>query len=132
MRDELLIKEIEELHEFFVRWFCGDIPESDESFARLDSALGEGFVMVTPEAAVVDRAPLVASLRDSYGNRGRFSIEIREPTIRIRAGSLFVATYHEWQNDEGEETLRLSTVVFGANPEAPNGLEWLHVHETWM
>jgi hypothetical protein len=43
-----------------------------------------------------------------------------------------VMTYHELQLNDGVPNQRLSTVVFRQDPAAPNGLVWVHVHETWM
>ena len=44
---------------------------------------------------------------------------------------LALATYEEWQEIDGKINARLSTVLLRAKADAPNGVEWLHVHETW-
>ena len=47
-----------------------------------------------------------------------------------------VMTYREWQTNTGTTgditSLRLSTAVLCAAPGTPNGVAWLHVHETWL
>ncbi len=53
--------------------------------------------------------------------------------LREAGEELVAATYEEWQSGEEKKDDRISTVVFCRVPEAaPNGLRWLHVHETWV
>jgi hypothetical protein len=47
-------------------------------------------------------------------------------------GDILLVTYEEWQQSGDQTTARLSTALFRDKPDAPNGLEWLHVHETWL
>lgn len=124
--------EIQELHAFFVQWFRGELPNTDEAFARLESVLAEDFSLVTPGGEILDRAPLLASIRNDHGQREGFAIEIREPLLKAQSGSVLVATYEEWRQADGDQTARFCTVVFRTRPGTPNGLAWLHVHETWL
>lgn len=41
-------------------------------------------------------------------------------------------TYEEWQDTGQGERGRISSVLFRRRERAPNGVEWLHVHETWI
>ena len=45
---------------------------------------------------------------------------------------LVVARYIETHELPDGGNRRLSTVVFGLDEHAPNGLTWLSVHETWI
>jgi hypothetical protein len=45
---------------------------------------------------------------------------------------MLLATYEEWQVIEGETRGRLSTALFRNREGTPNGIEWVHLHETWM
>jgi hypothetical protein len=76
---------------------------------------------------------LLAQLRAAHGSRPGWRIWIERPALRFREAGLAAATYEEWQRSaDGAVTGRLSTVVFRALPGTPNGLAWLHVHETWL
>ncbi|MFX0092506.1 MAG: hypothetical protein ACFFBD_12150 [Candidatus Hodarchaeota archaeon] len=43
-----------------------------------------------------------------------------------------MTTYEEWQEIDGQTIARLSTALFRKCFDAPNGVEWLHAHETWL
>ena len=129
--------EITELHQFFQDWFNGAVPDDHRTFARFAGVMGEGFVIVTPEGRAVERAALVDGLRGAHGrwrpegkSGGRIWIE--NVDVRHASDGMTAVTYEEWQEVDGRVRGRLSTALFGAKPGAPNGLEWLHVHETWL
>ena len=45
-------------------------------------------------------------------------------------GYLVLATYEELQDNDSQVNSQLSTVLFQQALTTPNGLRWLHVHET--
>ena len=49
-------------------------------------------------------------------------------TVSVRASDSRIA----WQVIAGVHTRRQSSVLFGARASAPHGIEWLHLHETWL
>jgi hypothetical protein len=58
---------------------------------------------------------------------------IAQAALVAEQGGLVLATYEEWQRQaDGSGSGRLSSVVFRQQPGTPNGLLWLHVHETWL
>ena len=59
-----------------------------------------------------------------------FRIWIEGFQLRLVSGNLALATYEEWQEVEGQVTARLSSALFQRKENTPNGLVWLHVHET--
>ena len=61
-----------------------------------------------------------------------FRIWIESFQPRLVAGNLALVTYEEWQEVEGRVTGRLSSALFREMETAPKGVEWLHVHETWL
>ncbi len=129
-------REVVELHAFFVDWFSATLPPTEQAFSRCESVLAAGFAMISPRGVVSERRDLLRELRDGHGGRAAsgvdFRIDIRNFVCRSTASSHAVATYEEWQQAAGATMARLSTVVFCQRPEAANGLEWLHVHETWL
>ena len=124
-------REVVELHAFFEAWYRGALPETDEAFDRFASVLAPGFHIVSPDGRVHDREMALAGVRGGYGKRG-IRIRIEGCVHRVSEGETILATYEEWQ-EEGEAMRGwVSSVLFRVNGGAPNGIEWLHVHETYL
>ena len=124
--------EIDALHRCFEDWFNGCVPKTAEAFSRIDTALGEDFVIVMPQGKKVERGPLLKGLYDAHAGRQGIRIWIENVRVLEEDRALVVAEYEEWQTEDGEPTSRHSTAVFRRDEEKPNGLEWLRVHETWF
>lgn len=125
-------QEIIELHDFFERWMRGDDPLTDDAFQRVRAVLADGFELIHPEGRRIEREPLLDRLRKAHGSRPEKKIWIEAPRLQFTRGVVQVATYEEWQEDDNGRDGRLSTAVFQRVPDAPNGLVWRHVHETWL
>lgn len=128
------LAELRELHQFFQGWGEGALADTDETFRRLSSVLADDFELVTPEGRVIAKDPLLEGLRSSHGaRRGRgYRIRIENERARSIGEGLHLVVYEEWQELEGEARGRLSTAVLRSRAGTPNGVEWLHVHETWL
>ena len=128
-------REIVELHRFFTDWFRATLPRDEGDLARFSGVMAPGMVFVSTSGAVVERAALVEGVRRGYGRwRDDPEAAIRIDGYRFlhREGELGLAIYEESQQAAGQRTSRRSTALFRRQPAAPNGLEWLHVHETWI
>ncbi len=128
--------EIRDLHVFLVGWLAGDLPRDGDTFARFAGVMAPGFVIVSPNGAVTRRGDLLAELEAAHGNRGDaeppFTIRIEKTTpVHVRGDTALVA-YQEWQDLPGGTTARQSSALFGRAPDAPHGVHWLHLHETWI
>lgn len=130
------IAEVEALHAFFEAWFVGQVGDDDASFARLGHSLAEDFTMITPDGAAIGRAQVLEGLRAMHGAHAGgtppFRIEIRQARARPLGAHACLVTYEEWQTLEGAGNRRASTAVLARRAKAPDGLSWLHVHETWL
>lgn len=124
--------EIVELHQFFQDWYIGKLERSKENFDRLENALADGFRIVTPNAQIIERQPLIDGIENAHNTQVAMRIWIEDVHIQHWLDDHVLATYQEWQEKGGETTTRLSSVLFKRKPENPHGLEWLFVHETWM
>lgn len=124
--------EIIELHNFFQAWFTGELPRTDESFARFAAVLSPQFVIIFPDGKLIEGASLLAGLRQAHNSRSDFRIWIKNVRLHHHQPEMALATYEEWQESSEGITARLSTVVFRHQGGKPNELEWLHVHETWL
>ncbi len=131
---EACAREIVDLHVFFQSWFRGTIEHDDETFARASSVLAPSFEIIGPGGAHMTRPALLHGLRDAHGQyaEGSFAIEVKDIRVFAIFEGLYRVTYEEWQQGGNEDGGRISTAILRANLETPNGVEWLHVHETWL
>ena len=123
--------EIQELHAFFDTWFAGTMPNDGLVFDRFASVTAEGFHIIAPGGAPLDRDAILGAVFMGWG-RGAMNIRTKHEIVRHETDELIVCTYEEWQVVDERDRGRLSTVVFRNRADTPNGLEWLHVHETWL
>lgn len=131
-------KEIVELHEFFVMWFAGKLP--DEAFDAFLSRFSDDFEMVNPGGAVVTKADL-GDMRAAKGSNAEWSIYIDNVRLQVvptggERSQIVTGTYWELQQGaRGSATTngRISTPLFELDASVqPNGVRWLRLHETWL
>ncbi len=120
-------REIEELHDFFESYLGG--PET--SLARAERVLDDSFVIIGPEGDRRNRTETLAALTDGQGKVAGLVIKTTDHHLIHEANDLVIAGYIERQWVGDDATKRWSTATFQANPGTPNGLTWLHLHETW-
>ena len=132
--DGVCRREIEALHVFFEDWFTGRVADTDKAFERCTGALAPGFEMVTPDGKSLDRDTALIGIRAAHGSHAPdgFRIWLRAARVRPVTDGLSIVTYEEWQTRKTVTRGRLSTALLGLRPEAPGGVEWLSVHETWL
>lgn len=124
------LAEVRELHRFLAAWLgagaAGEI-------GRLEAALAPGFRMVSPQGALLGRDQVVAAVTAGRGSRGAtFAIAIEEAEARGLGPGLCLVTYVERQEGPDGVTARRSSALLADTPGAPNGVRWLHLHETWI
>ncbi|WP_214471249.1 DUF4440 domain-containing protein [Mesorhizobium sp. dw_380] len=123
--------EVVDLHRFFVDWFV----EADDTvdFARFERAMGDGFSMVAPDGKVLDREAVVDHVRSSRATcDDGFAISIEDIRPGWQSADTIVVFYVEAQLRAGKRSRRQSSAVFTTSSSAPNGVEWRHLHETWL
>ena len=121
--------EIIELHEFFEQLFLG----TTDSLDRADRALAAEFTMAGPNGTLSPRATVMSQLKAGIGHSTELSIAVEGLELLVETDDLVVAEYievHGLRDDRSNR--RRSTVVFRKDPDGPNGLRWLRVHETWI
>ena len=124
--------EIIQLHQFFQDWYNNELARTEANFARCAEVLAPDFSIIFPGGEIVYQQPLLESLHKAHNSRDGMRIWIKNVQMRHQIGDLILATYEEWQEIEGKITARLSSVFLQKAPSKPNGLLWLHVHETWI
>lgn len=122
-------REIEALHDVFEAYFLG----TEDSLDRVEAALHPDFTFVGPDGGETDRQGTIDNIAAGHGHTSDMTITTTGHRL-LRAGDdLVLATYveaHAWTDGRGNR--RLSTVAFVVDPDGPNGLRWLRVHETWL
>ncbi len=127
-------KEIVQLHQFFEDWYHGRMEYSDVNFSRMADVMAEPFTIIFPSGSQHRREDTLRMVREGYGRwqDSANRIWIENVVLCWQEEDVCLLTYEEWQETDGEMTARLSSVLFRSQAETPNGLVWLHVHETWL
>jgi hypothetical protein len=125
--------EVEELHEVFETYFRG----TTDSLDRVDLALATDFTILGPSGGESSRAGTMQALAAAHGRAPNLQIRTSDYRFLFEQEGMLVASYIERQaqveaDSESDVTRRLSTAIFTADDDAPNGLIWRRVHETWM
>jgi hypothetical protein len=124
--------EVVDLHRFFVDWFVAARADKVD-FGRFERVIGEGFRMVAPSGQILDRDAVLDLVRASRAScDGDFAISIEDIQSGWQAGDTIVVCYIEAQQRGGRHSRRQSSAVFTTSSLAPNGVEWRHLHETWL
>lgn len=136
--DSMAAREIIELHELIEDWVTGRCPDTDEVWtSRLSDRFIPGFHIIMPAGALMRGDGLWGPMRAAYGRNPDFRIQIRNIDQRVELeGGASVWTYEEWQrnalNSTPKDNGRTSSAVFVACPRRDTGLQWAHIHETWL
>ena len=87
--------------------------------------------MVTPQGERVESAALLESTFEQHGNYPSLKIRIEKLSVTHSFNpGIAVVVYEEWHVDESETEGRLCSATRVTQPEAPNGVQWLHIHES--
>ena len=120
------------LHDFFERWFAGDVPNGAHEFRAFSDALDEDFSAVSPNGEEMNREATLAMVRDAHGSGGGRRISIDGCRVLHQQPPFALVRYVEIQDfEDGRHTERISTALLEAVPSAPDGVRWHTVQETW-
>ncbi len=127
-------QEIVGLHQFFQDWFGGELEETEHEFDRFARVMAADFTMISPVGSLHHREGILQMVQQGYGNwsAGNGRIWIENMTVRWQDAGLCLLTYEEWQALDEHVTARLSSVLFRDRFDTPHGVEWVHLHETWL
>ena len=119
-------REVVELHALFAELFTG----RSRDFSRCEKAFSPRLQMVTPEGILITREEILGRLRKAKAQELR--ITIRDVAIvREDAGSVLLRYIEEQYRDQ-ETTRRMSIALFETVKEAPLGVAWRYLQETWI
>ena len=125
-------REVREFHEFIENWLAG----RTDDYARAEEVLPDDFEIVSPSGERRDGGEIRADLRAGHGSAADsdppFEIRVTDVQTRVERETGVLLAYDEWQRRDGEWEGRTSSVLFRPDDDAPNGVEWVHLHETWL
>ncbi len=121
-------REIDDLHAYFQAYFLG----TEDSLEPVEAALHADFSMVGPHGGQSNRDETIAAVRNGHAHTKSLEIWITDHRLLYETTEVLVAGYVEHHRLSDRSNHRLSTVVFVETPDAPNGVRWLRVHETWL
>jgi hypothetical protein len=127
-------KEVRELHQFFEAWFSGRLTHNKETLDSFSEVLHPDFHIISPSGDRASKVDVVEQVDQAYSSfrDGSIRIWIEDLHFTLVTENTILVTYEEWQDINGRLKGRVSSAVLQENLDLPNGLEWLHVHETWI
>jgi hypothetical protein len=125
-------REIRDFHRFLTDLFNGDAPGNPALVEHHLNAFDPGFSYITHAGALRSLGDLSRWAANARGSQPGTAIEIRNVTVRRETPTSVLLTYEEHQTWTGGDSHRLSSVLFIAKPDAPNGVGWFHLHEVWL
>ncbi|TSE13442.1 DUF4440 domain-containing protein [Mesorhizobium intechi] len=124
--------EVVGLHRFFVDWFVAARADTVD-FTRFERVMGDGLTMIAPSGQILDRDAVIDHVRSSRATcDDGFAISIEDIRPGWQTEDSIVVLYIEAQLRGGKHSRRQSSAVFATSSSAPNGVEWRHLHETWL
>jgi len=128
--------EVNELHIFFEDWLSAKYEQSEEKFQRILGVLAPEFEIVAPNGFHMNREDILSLVWDLYGCKKDsdppFKLWIEKCRDRTIGVGVSLVTYEEWHRMNDVKKGRFSTAIMRLSPGCPNGVEWLHIHETWL
>lgn len=123
--------EVIKRHDFFVEWFTGRAEEADlQTSIR---AFAPDMVMIEPDSNTIGTDQIVSMITSACGKRPTdFEIRVELIAARQIADDVALVVYDEHQVIDGEKSARRSSAVFSADPDAPEGVVWRQLQETWI
>lgn len=126
-------REIVEFNVFTVKWLRGEVPNTDAAFQRLTGVISNGAKAIYPWGMESSLAEALDGLRQKYGSTQGIETFIWFDNIQERrlADGVHLVTWQPWEQFGGKERRGyFASAILLAKAGTPNGVEWLHFHET--
>ncbi|MDP3527532.1 MAG: DUF4440 domain-containing protein [Hoeflea sp.] len=123
--------EVIKRHAFFVEWFTGRGSEAELEISL--GAFAPDMTMIEPDGSMIGQAEVIAMIRSARGKRpADFDIRVELVEARQIGNDAALVIYDEHQVIDGEKTARRSSALFTADAQAPEGVVWRQLQETWI
>lgn len=124
------VREVIEIEAFFADWISGRLPKTDAAFARFSDVLADSFLLIGPTGREISRAALLEYFSTSHGADPSIKRWVEDARVRHETETYCVVTYREGQTGVRRTVTSTISVLFTPDADAPNGVRWLHIHET--
>lgn len=123
--------EVVNRHHFFVEWFTGRAPEAEMRSSL--QAFAPDMIMIEPDGSMIGSDEVKAMVESARGKRSA-EFEIRVDVIEARqlGEDTALVIYDEHQVIDGQKSARRSSALFSPAPDAPEGVVWRQLQETWI
>ena len=123
--------EVIKRHEFFVECFTGRADEAER--ANSIRSFAPDMVMIEPDSNTIGTEEIVAMITSARGKRpADFEIRVELIAARQVSDDVALVVYDEHQVIDGQKSARRSSAVFSADADAPEGVIWRQLQETWI
>ena len=126
------VREVERMHVFIEDWIGG----LRQNISPFTEALAEEFTFVPPSGSVLDREEAIAAMEaadDAHADSSpSFRVDVQDAEVQLSVYGMHLVTYREHQRIDGEWHSRTSSVWLRETTRTATGLEWVHLHETWL
>jgi hypothetical protein len=119
--------EVERLHAYLVDLFT----RQQKDLAPCASAFASDLSMIAPDGSSYDRTRILANLANATAAPG-FRIRIYDVQSIWEDEAAVLLQYTEEQYRDGETSRRRSSALFTIDRNAPSGVVWRYLHETWQ
>jgi hypothetical protein len=123
--------EVRRRHDFFVAWFTGRAEAEDMALSMRSFA--PDMQRIGPDGGFQTAAEVIKMVENARGVLdGRFEIRIDLLSARLINPDIALLVYNEHQSHVDKRNSRRSTALFSADRQAPEGVVWRHLQETWI
>ena len=120
-------KEIRELLSFLASYHNASIPDDVN---RLETCFSDNMYLISVSGRKIAKHELIKGIKLSYGSTKEASYWAENTTIEELGEGYYLAIFTEHRKTKGTTNSRISTSIFVPNQNAPNGVQWLHIHDT--
>lgn len=123
--------EVVNRHHFFVEWFTGRAPET--AIHAVLRVFAPDMKMIEPDGSMIGAEDVRAMVEGARGKRSA-DFEIRVDVLEARhvGDDIVVVIYNEHQVIDGQKSARRSSALFSPDTDAPEGVVWRQLQETWI
>ncbi|KAL8114794.1 sucrose-phosphatase 1-like isoform X3 [Apium graveolens] len=119
---------------FYEKWRKAEVEKTEQSLHKLKSLCHSMAIFVHPSGV---KRPLKHSIDDVvmlHGDKkGKpFSVWVDQVYSAEIASNTWLVKFYKWELCDEEKYCCLTTVLLSLKTEEPDGLMWLHMHQTWL
>ncbi|CAM6100642.1 unnamed protein product [Calypogeia fissa] len=125
--------EIVEYQIYLEKWLRGQVDTSDSGFWRLIHTMDEKSSLVFAHGTEGNAHLTIDGLRSLHGAVPQFVIWVDRVRVKKLSEGAWSVIFDKWERPTPEELhCKIISSVLVSQAGTPNGLKWVHIHETWL